>query len=89
MPPPKFAITSYAMPAVHFLPAWGRKMLSLLPAPCAIQPATAKPARAKMSDLHSILILLANLGVLALNLKLYTEILKDQSQNRRADRQKG
>lgn len=42
-----------------------------------------------MSDAASILILLANLGVLGLNLKLYTEILKDHSQNRRAVRSKG
>jgi hypothetical protein len=30
-----------------------------------------------------LLILLANLGILGLNLKLYTEILKDKSQDRR------
>jgi hypothetical protein len=42
-----------------------------------------------MSEFTGVLILLANLAVLGLNLKLYTEILKDQSQNRRADRQKG
>jgi hypothetical protein len=30
------------------------------------------------------LVLLANIGVFGLSLKLYTEILKDQSQNRRA-----
>lgn len=32
----------------------------------------------------NILIVAVNLGILALSLKLYTEILKDQSQNRRA-----
>lgn len=32
----------------------------------------------------SALILLANLGVLGLTVKLYTEILKDASMNRRA-----
>jgi hypothetical protein len=31
----------------------------------------------------NLLILLANLGVLGLSLKLYTEILKDKSQDRR------
>lgn len=30
--------------------------------------------------------LLLNFGVLCLNVKLYTEILKDQSQNRRASK---
>lgn len=35
-----------------------------------------------------LLFLLANLAILALNLKLYTEILKDQSQNRRVKAQK-
>jgi hypothetical protein len=33
--------------------------------------------------------LLANLMVLALNVKLYTEVLKDQSQNRRASKAMG
>jgi hypothetical protein len=37
-----------------------------------------------MSATINLLILLANLGVLALTIKLYTEILKDASQNRRA-----
>ena len=36
--------------------------------------------------IENILFLLANLAVFGLNLKLYTEILKDQSQNRRAAR---
>jgi hypothetical protein len=35
-------------------------------------------------NVASLLILLANLGVLALNVKLYTEILKDGAFNRRA-----
>lgn len=37
-----------------------------------------------MSDTISAAILLANLIVLGLNLKLYTEILKDKSQDKRA-----
>jgi len=37
-----------------------------------------------MNTATSVLILLANIAVLGLNLKLYTEILKDQSMNRRA-----
>ena len=36
-----------------------------------------------MSTVTGLLILVANLGILALNLKLYTEILKDAAQNRR------
>lgn len=38
-------------------------------------------------DAANILILLANLAVLGLNLKLYTEILKDKSQDRRATKE--
>lgn len=34
----------------------------------------------------NLLVLAVNLGVLALSIKLYTEVLKDQSQNRRAQR---
>ena len=37
-----------------------------------------------MADAASILILLANIAILGLNLKLYTEILKDKSQDNRA-----
>lgn len=37
-----------------------------------------------MSTVANLLILAVNLGVLALTIKLYTEILKDASQNRRA-----
>lgn len=36
-----------------------------------------------MTLIASILIFLANLAVLAMNLKLYTEILKDQSMSKR------
>lgn len=36
-----------------------------------------------MADTAGILILLANLAILGLNLKLYTEILKDKSMDRR------
>lgn len=32
-----------------------------------------------------VLVLLANIGVLALSLKLYTEILKDSNMNRRSN----
>jgi hypothetical protein len=34
----------------------------------------------------NVLILLANIMVLALNIKLYTEIFKDKSQDRRTDK---
>lgn len=37
----------------------------------------------ELALIGGLLILLANLGVLGLNLKLYTEILKDKSQDRR------
>jgi len=36
-----------------------------------------------MGDTAGILILLANIAILGLNLKLYTEILKDKSMDRR------
>jgi hypothetical protein len=36
----------------------------------------------------TLLLTAINLGILALGLKLYTEILKDQSQNRRANKEK-
>lgn len=42
-----------------------------------------------MSTLYANLLVLAiNLGVLGLVLKLYTEILKDASQNRRATKER-
>lgn len=34
-------------------------------------------------EVTGLLVLLANLATLALNIKLYTEILKDKSQDRR------
>lgn len=34
----------------------------------------------------SLLLTMVNLGILALGLKLYPQILKDQSQNRRANK---
>ena len=37
-----------------------------------------------MSHVLDALFLLANLGVLGLNIKLYTEILKDKAQDKRA-----
>lgn len=37
-------------------------------------------------NITGTLILLANLGVLALNIKLYTEILKNDSLNRRINK---
>jgi len=37
-----------------------------------------------MATTINLLILLANLAVLGLNLKLYTEMLKDAAMNRRA-----
>lgn len=37
----------------------------------------------------NILVTAINLGILALSIKLYTEVLKDQSQNRRADKAAG
>lgn len=40
-----------------------------------------------MSTAINVLLVLVNLGVLGLNLKLYTEILKDQSMNRRANKE--
>jgi hypothetical protein len=40
-------------------------------------------SRAGMVDVTGVLILLANLVVLGLNLKLYTEYFKDQSQRNR------
>lgn len=36
----------------------------------------------------TLLLTTINLGILALGLKLYTEILKDQSQNRRVNKAK-
>jgi hypothetical protein len=40
-----------------------------------------------METLYANLVILAiNVGILALTIKLYTEILKDASQNRRAGR---
>jgi hypothetical protein len=36
-----------------------------------------------------LLLTLVNLGLVALMFKLYTEILKDQSQNRRVDKGRG
>lgn len=41
-----------------------------------------------MTTLINVLLLLAGLGVLGLNLKLYTEILKDKAQDRRARKEK-
>jgi len=37
-----------------------------------------------MIDVTGVLILLANIAILGLNLKLYTEVLKDKSMDHRA-----
>ena len=42
-----------------------------------------------MNIITNLLILLINLGVLALTVKLYTEILKDKSQDQRSKTKQG